>query len=441
MEKENTENIKEKYNYNIGFGNHFESEAIPGSLVKGKNNPQKCPFNLYAEQINGTSFTQPRHLNLKTWLYKLKPTVGHSKHKEFDGFKNFISSFSSDNKDLKITPDQLRWKPLPLKDGNFLEGIITYCGAGSTEMKNGLGIHMYSCSKPMDINSAYYSADGDTLIVPQKGKLDITTEMGKLEVEPWEFCVIPRGIKFHVSVDEQCRGYICELYKGHFRPIERGPIGSNGLANERDFVSPVAWYEDRECEFTVYTKFMGKFFTSTYDRSVFDVVSWHGNYLPYKYNIKYYNTIGSISYDHPDPSIFTILSACSDDPYTSVCDFVVFNPRWLVAEDTFKPPYYHRNTMTEFMGNIDGIYDAKEEGFSPGAASLHSCMSGHGPEYSVFEKASNCDLKPVKLENTLSFMFETCFIMHVNKNSLEHSDENYIDCWKGIKKNFDLKSN
>lgn len=440
-----TKSYDDKYKYLVGFGNYFESEAVEGSLIKGCNNPQKCPKNLYAEQINGTSFTQPRHLNLRSWQYKIKPTVGHTKHTSVDEeFPNFISDFGEDHKDLIVTPDQLRWKPYPLqkKDSkvDFIHGIFSYCGAGSAQLKTGISIHLFSCNSSMDKNSAYYSADGDMLIVPQLGTLDITTEFGKLIVSPWEFCVIPRGVKFHVALEKEdtdCRGYICEIYRGHFRPIERGPIGSNGMANERDFLSPTAWYEDRECDFKVYTKFMGKFFTSQYDRSVFDTVAWHGNYVPFKYNIKHYNTIGTITFDHPDPSIFTVLSACSDDPYTSICDFVVFNPRWLVGENTFRPPYYHRNTMTEFMGNVDGVYDAKEEGFSPGAASLHSCMSGHGPEYQVFEKASNVDLKPQKLENTLSFMFETCFIMKVNKKSLELcQDTNYIDCWKDFKKLF-----
>ena len=378
-------------------------------------------------------------------MYKIKPTVGHSKHKEIDDsmFSNFISNFG-EHKDLQTTPDQIRWRPIPLpekeKKVDFIQGIFTYCGVGSPDLKTGMGIHLYSCNVSMDENSAFYSADGDLLIVPQKGCLDITTELGKLLVSPWEIVVIPRGIKFHVKVDSECRGYINEIYRGHYRPIERGPIGSNGLANERDFMVPVAWYEDRKCDFTVICKFMGKFFSSQYDRSVFDTVAWHGNYVPYKYNLKNYNTIGTITYDHPDPSIFTVLSAATDDPYTSLCDFVIFNPRWLVGENTFRPPYYHRNTMTEFMGNIDGIYDAKEEGFSPGSASLHSCMSGHGPEYQVFEKASNIDLKPHKLENTLSFMFETNFIMKINKNSLLNGrrDEDYIDCWKGMKNNFIL---
>ena len=447
MEKEIVKENKnigkdDKYKYLIGFNNYFESEAIEGSLIRGCNNPQKCPMDLYAEQINGTSFTQPRHLNLRSWMYKIKPTVGHSKHVDVsDKFPNFISDFADgSNKDLIVTPDQLRWKPIPLKKEDekvcFLQGITTYCGAGEPGMKAGIAIHSYSCNISMDVNSAFYSADGDFLIVPQLGDLDITTEMGKLYVTPYEFVVIPRGIKFNVSVSGSSRGYICELYRGHFRPIERGPIGSNGMANERDFCAPTAWYENRECKFTVYSKFLGKIFTSEYDRSVFDTVAWHGNYVPFKYNLKYYNTMGTITFDHPDPSIFTVLSAASDDPYTSVCDFVIFNPRWLVGEDTFRPPYYHRNTMTEFMGNIDGVYDAKEQGFSSGAASLHSCMSGHGPEYSVFEKGSKSELKPQKLENTLSFMFETCFIMKVNKKSFEFKDEEYIDCWKGFKNLF-----
>lgn len=406
------------------------------------NNPQKCPKGLYAEQLSGTSFTQPRHLNLRTWLYKIRPTVGHTKHTELkEKYPFFISDFS-DDREFTTTPDQLRWKPLAFPPENskvdFLQGVRTYCGVGSPSLKNGLSIHLYSCNSPMEKDSAFYSADGDLLIVPQQGALDIVTELGKLYVNPLEIVIMPRGIRFHVSVNGNSRGYMTEIYKSHFRAPDRGPIGSNGLANERDFQAPVAWSEDRSCQFKVLVKYQGKFFETSYDHSIFDTVSWHGNYYPMKYDLNLYNTMGTITYDHPDPSIFTVLTANSDEPNTALCDFVIFNPRWLVAEKTFRPPYYHRNTMTEFMGNVFGVYDAKEEGFVPGSASLHSCMTGHGPESAVFEKASNSELKPQKLEDTLSIMFETCFMLKMTKFSMceENQDPNYIKCWENMKKHF-----
>jgi len=301
---------------------------------------------------------------------------------------------------------------------------------------------MYSCNTSMDINSAFYTADGDILLVPQCGNLNITTELGKLYVTPKEICVIPRGMKFNVGVEGKSRGYFCEIYKGHFLLPELGPIGSNGLANARDFKIPEAWYEDRECDFKVICKYQGKFFEYHKKHSEFNIVAWTGNYVPYKYNLENFNTMGSISFDHPDPSIFTVLTASTDEPGVALCDFVIFPPRWLVQENTFRPPYYHRNTMSEFMGNISGVYDAKEEGFVPGSASLHSCMSGHGPESIVFEKASTVKLEPQKIGvNSLAFMFETTYMLKFPRLNFkeENLDLKYNDCWNSLKKNFNEK--
>ena len=420
----------------MGYGNTFESEAIEGSLIRGRNNPQKCPLGLYAEQLSGTSFTQPRHKNLRTWLYRIKPTVGHSKHTEVDSeeFKYFVSDFDSKPEQFTLTPDQLRWKsfPLPKKEDkvDFIHGIFTYCGVGSPLMKDGIAMYMYSCNVSMSENSAFYSADGDFLIVPQLGELVITTETGKMTVKPKEIAVIPRGMRYRVEVEGNSRGYICEIFKGHYVLPELGPIGSNGLANARDFETPVAWFEDRDCDFTVISKFGGKFFSCKYQHSIFNTVAWWGNYLPFKYDLNKYNSMGTITFDHPDPSIFLVLNAPTDEAGTSLCDFVIFSPRWLVGEDTFRPPYYHRNTMNEFMGNIAGVYDAKEEGFNPGSASLHSCMSGHGPETAVFEKASNKELVPEKVgEGSLAFMFETAYTMKIPKFALQETslDNGYIN--------------
>lgn len=299
-------------------------------------------------------------------------------------------------------------------------------GAGSPQLKTGLSISYFSLKSNMsDKKLAMYSADGDLIIVPQEGQLKITTEFGRLTCGSKEICVIPRGVKFSVDISgDHARGWISEVYKGHFVIPDLGPIGSNGLANERDFEIPTAAYDDDVSEWTIYSRFAGKTFKYTQDHSPFDVVAWHGNYYPFRYDLNKYNTIGTISYDHPDPSIFTVLTVQTDEPGQAVLDFVIFPPRWLVGEDTFRPPYYHRNTMSEFMGNIAGTYDAKEKGFIPGASSLHSCMSGHGPEAEVFEKASNAELKPMFIgKDSLAFMFETCYMMKLT----QHAAYKYVD--------------
>ena len=422
--------------YLSGFGNHFSSEAIPGSLPAAQNAPQKCPKDLYAEQLTGTAFTAPRHLNQRTWLYKIRPTVaGQTPYEAIDA-----GSFTNDFSKFVFNPSQLRWKEFPLvkesESVDFVQGIKTMAGTGDPASKHGLAIYMYSCNRSMD-NKAFYSSDGDFLIVPQQGPLLLKTELGKLHVEPQEIAVIPRGIKFSVSVDSVSRGYICEIFSGHLRLPELGPIGANGLANPKDFLAPNAYFEDLEGTFEVQTKFAGELFRYTVDHSVFDVVAWSGNYYPYKYDLRKYNTMGTVSFDHPDPCIFTVLTCPTAEAGVAVLDFVIFPPRWMVAEHTFRPPYYHRNTMTEFMGNIAGTYDAKTVGFLPGTASLHSCMAGHGPEAGVFDKASNMELAPVRFpDNHMQFMFETTYILKINKECLEWLDNDYLHCWGGLKKLF-----
>lgn len=311
---------------------------------------------------------------------------------------------------------------------------------------------IYACNTSME-NEAFFSSDGDILIVPQEGNIRVMTEFGPLEAEPKHIIVIPRGTKFAVSVDGETKGYYCEVYDGHFTLPDLGPIGTNGNANPRDFEYPKAKYFDEEKEMRVVQKYLGKFFEYKIPHSIFDVVAWHGNYVPFKYDCNHFNTMGSISFDHPDPSIFTVLTVQSTDPGQAACDFVIFPPRWLSMENTFRPPYYHRNTMNEFMGNIAGSYDAKEKGFVPGASSLHSCMSAHGPEAEVLEKASTMELKPTKVgEGCLAFMFETAYTMKVTRKFMHQFDqetegknvdpngvveEDYYKCWEGIKRLFD----
>jgi len=424
--------------YQTGFGNEFATEAVEGALPVGQNSPQKAPLGLYAEQFSGTAFTVPRATNKRTWTYRIRPSVLHRPFEQID-HKLFRSSPFDE---IVTTPNQLRWDPLPVptEPTDFIDGITTIAGNGDLFAQTGIAIHIYACNKGMG-ERYFYNADGEMLIVPEMGRLGILTELGLLQVGPGSVAAIPRGLKFRVEPaadDKPCRGYICENYGQQFRLPELGPIGANGLANSRDFETPIAWYEDVEGKFELVAKFGGNLWSCEIDHSPLDVVAWHGNYAPYRYDLRRFNTIGSISFDHPDPSIFTVLTSPSGEPGVANCDFVIFPDRWLVAENTFRPPWYHRNTMSEYMGLIYGAYDAKEEGFVPGGGSLHNQMSAHGPDQDAFDKASNVDLKPQKLEGTMAFMFESRYIIRATKFAMETSQlqHEYSDVWQGLKKNF-----
>jgi len=430
----------QKHKYQKGFGNEFISEARP-NVVPDQNNPLKCNEGLYAEQISGTSFTVPRHDNKRTWVYRALPSVVHSQFKKIDNNLLFRGSFES----LEPNPSQKRWEPIPLEsiDGkkvDFTQGLITTCGAGSPSMKTGLAIHHYVCNDSMK-NKAMYNSDGEMLIVPQVGRLDIQTELGYLEVEVGEIIVIPRGIYFSVTLtDGPSRGYICEIYECQFHLPNLGVVGANALAYARHFMYPVAAYDieiEETIPFQIINKFQNQLFSSTKASSPFNVVGWAGNYAPYKYDLNKFMTINSVSFDHPDPSIYCVLTAPTNTPGVSVCDFVIFPTRWIVMEHTFRPPYFHRNVMCEYMGLIRGIYDAKPNSFKPGGASLHNCMSAHGPDADAFNVWSNKELKPEKLENTMAFMFETCYIVNVTPYAETHDvDVEYWKSWQSLKNNF-----
>ncbi|HEX7645778.1 MAG TPA: homogentisate 1,2-dioxygenase [Noviherbaspirillum sp.] len=422
--------------YQSGFGNEFATEALPGALPQGQNSPQRAPYGLYAEQLSGTAFTAPRGANRRSWLYRIRPAAQHSPFTAFEHAR-FVSDFSG----LPTSPNQLRWDPLPAPGAptDFIEGIVTMAGNGDPSSQSGCGIHLYAANRSMD-NRFFYNADGEMLIVPQAGRLRFKTEMGVLEVEPQEIAVIPRGVRFQVELpDGTARGYICENFGALLRLPDLGPIGSNGLANPRDFLTPVASYEDREGDFELVAKFCGQLWTARIGHSPLDVVAWHGNFAPYKYDLHRFNTIGSISYDHPDPSIFLVLQSQSDTPGVDDIDFVIFPPRWLAAENTFRPPWFHRNIASEFMGLVHGEYDAKAGGFVPGGASLHNCMSGHGPDAATFDKASAIDTSvPQKVGDTMAFMFETRRVIRPTRFALESPQlqRNYTDCWQGLGKLF-----
>lgn len=423
--------------YQTGFANEFATEALPGALPEGQNSPQKCAYGLYAEQISGTAFTAPRAHNRRTWTYRIRPAAMHQPFEQIGNGK-IVSNFN----EIAATPNQLRWNPLPMPDEptDFIGSWVTMAGNGSPDSGSGLAIHLYCANLDMG-NRYFYNADGELLIVPQQGRLRIATELGVLEIEPQEIAVIPRGIRFQVSLlDGSARGYVCENFGAMLRLPDLGVIGSNGLANPRDFQTPVAAYEDREGEFQLIAKFSGNLWRAEIGHCPLDVVAWHGNFAPYKYDLRRYNTIGSISYDHPDPSIFLVLQSPSTAPGVDVIDFVIFPPRWLAAENTFRPPWFHRNIASEFMGLVHGEYDAKAEGFVPGGSSLHNTMSGHGPDAGTFDKASASDTsKPGKVGDTMAFMFESCNIMRPTPYALNSPalQQNYAQCWQGLRKNFD----
>ena len=425
--------------YLIGFGNEFATEALPGALPVGRNSPQRAPYGLYAEQLSGTAFTAPRHSNRRSWLYRIRPAAVHG---TFAALPH--DHFHSDFGVGPVAPAQLRWSPPPLPGEaqamDFIDGLFTMAGNGGPQQLTGVGIHMYVANRDMD-GRFFYNADGELLIVPQLGRLRIATEMGLLEVEPQEIAVIPRGVRFSVALpDGQARGYVCENFGALLKLPDLGPIGSNGLANSRDFLTPQATYQDDEGDFELVAKFQGHLWRADIGHSPLDVVAWHGNYAPYKYDLRRFNAIGSISYDHPDPSIFLVLHSPSDTPGVSNMDLAIFPPRWLVAQDTFRPPWFHRNIASEFMGLIHGEYDAKADGFVPGGASLHNCMTGHGPDAATFDKASTADLsRPDILTDTMAFMFETRAVIRPTAQALQSTQlqENYIEAWAGLGKNFD----
>jgi len=422
--------------YLSGFGNEHATEALPGTLPEGQNSPQ-CPARgLYTEQISGTPFTAPRGHNRRSWLYRIRPSAMHPPFRRIDDGLVRSAPFA----EAEAPPNRLRWDPLPYPDRptDFVDGLVTIGGNGDASSRTGVAIHIYRTNRPMT-DRAFYDADGELLIVPQEGRLRLRTELGVVEAAPGEIALVPRGIRFRVALpDGRARGYVCENYGTLFRLPELGPIGANGLANPRDFLTPSASFEDADEKCEIVVKFEGHLWASVLDHSPFDVVAWHGNYAPCKYDLARFNTIGSVSFDHPDPSIFTVLTAPTEIPGTANCDFVIFPPRWAVAEHTFRPPWFHRNTMNEFMGLVHGVYDAKATGFVPGGFSLHNCMAAHGPDHATWERAAAAELQPQKIADTLAFMFETRLVIRPTRFALDTPalQRDYDDCWSGFEKRF-----
>ena len=422
--------------YLAGFGNQFVSEAVEGALPQGRNSPQRAPHGLYAELISGSAFTAPRHQNQRTWVYRRQPSVVAGAYAPYE--QPYWKSGAAEGE--AAPPDPLRWHPIPVPDAplDFVDGVRTILVNGDPDAQTGIAAHLVLMNRSMD-GRAFVNADGEMLVVPQQGSLSIVTELGVLDAKPGEIVLLPRGIAFSVKVDGPARAYVCENHGAPFRLPELGPIGSNGLANPRDFLAPAAAFEDRQGRpYEIVRKFGGRLWHTRQPRTPFDVVAWHGNLAPLKYDTANFMTIGSISFAHPDPSILTVLTSPSDTPGTANCDFVIFPPRWMVAEDTFRPPWYHRNVMSEFMGLVHGQYDAKPEGFRPGGMSLHNCMVPHGPDAEAFDKASSARLAPHKLDNTLAFMFESRWRFRPTAFALgsDALDTKYAECWSGLKDRF-----
>jgi len=427
----NPRRMTDALDYLTGFGGHFETEAVSGALPKGRNSPQRPAFGLYAEQLSGSSFTMARHENRRSWLYRMRPTADHRPFVAYDGAPLFAPGPVGE----PLAPNRLRWDPPgDLPEGkDFVDGMVTMLVNRPPHELEGVAVHLYRASRSME-RRVFVDADGELLIIPQSGTLRMSTELGRLDVAPGSIAVVPRGVKFRVEVDGEARGYVAENHGLPFRLPDLGPIGANGLANPRDFETPVAWFEDKDEPTEVIQKSLGHLWTTTLDHSPLDVVAWHGNYAPYRYELSRFNAIGTISFDHPDPSIFTVLTSPSNLAGRANADFVIFPPRWLVGEDTFRPPWFHRNVMSEAMGLIHGAYDAKAEGFAPGGLSLHNLMSGHGPDLDSWRKASDAELKPVKIEGTMAFMVETCWPYRPTQYALERAQPDYDQAWAGFPK-------
>jgi homogentisate 1,2-dioxygenase len=427
-----------KLAYQSGFGNTFSTEALRGALPAAQNSPQHPPQGLYPEVLSGSAFTAPRAENLSSWLYRLRPSAMHGPFRRIGS--GLVRSGPFD--EVEASPNRLRWDPLPLpsRPTDFIDGLFTFAGSGDPAAQSGLAVHVYRANRSMK-GRCFYSIDGELMFVPQQGALLLFTELGKLHAAPGEIAVVPKGVRFRVEVDGPSRGYLCENYGAPFRLPELGPIGSQGLAQKRHFLAPVAAFEDKRGKCEVVAKFLGQLWAAELDHSPLDVVAWHGNYAPYKYDLAKFMVINTVSFDHADPSIFTVLTSPSgtDGGMRGVanCDFVIFPPRWQVAEHSFRPPWFHRNIMSELMGLVRGAYDAKAEGFLPGGISIHNCMSAHGPDLASYGKGSSKALMPEKIENTLAFMWESRYVFRPTAAALKAKQlqRDYDKVWNGFKPN------
>ncbi len=403
-----------------GFGNYHATEAMPGALPSNQNSPQLCPHGLFAEQLSGSAFTQPRPQNLYSWLYRSKPSVAQNDFVPYP--QHATQTFAKAQ-----PPNPMRWSPFPTPSTpqDFLEGLFHVAG------NQRLNAYIYRCTSSMD-KKFFNNHDGELLFVPYQGELLLRTEFGALTIKPGWIAVIPRGVTFTVELlTNYACGYLCENGAAPLTLPQLGPIGANGLANPRHFLYPTASVDDSLEDVDIICKHQNYFWISEGNHTPLNVVAWHGRYAPYTYDLSLFNTINTVSFDHPDPSIFTVLTSPSNTSGVAHLDFVIFPPRWMVAENTFRPPYYHRNIMSELMGLIEGEYDAKQDGFSVGGVSIHNCMIPHGPDAETHQLAIKETLEPNRYKDTLAFMFESYLPWRVTKDALAHPlrQLDYTSCW------------
>lgn len=416
--------------YLSGFGNEHATEALPGALPVGRNSPQKLPYGLYAEQVNGSAFTVPRSENQRSWLYRIYPTAAA----QGAWARTHNERLDESDEPLETSPERCRWRPWTAEVGeiDFVDGLFRLCQSGGARERRGMSLYVYAANRSMR-NRVFSSVDGELIILPQQGSIRVRTEMGNLRVEPGEMVLLPRGIRFSVELQgDACKGFVCENLGMAFRLPERGLIGANGLANARDFLAPVAAYEVDDTRFESIAKFGGRIWSSTLSRTPFDVVAWHGTYAPFKYDMRRFNAVHSVSYDHTDPSVFTALTSPSGIAGVANVDFAVLPPRWIVANETFRPPYYHRNIMSEIVVSLRGAPESRGTEYHVGSCHVHNAMAPHGPDPEILQKASNAPLAP-RWEDTLMVMFESFLPYGVPREAAQARDRdtNYESNWDG----------
>ncbi|ORX94816.1 homogentisate 1,2-dioxygenase [Clohesyomyces aquaticus] len=423
------------YSYQCGFGNRFASESIPSVLPRGQNCPQRVKYDLYSEQLNGSSFVSARQALQHVWMYRIRPSVVHGELSRSDLNSKLEAYFGPANPRVEYNPSQQAWNPFPVPEASpsssidFVHGLRTVAGQGDPTSKQGIAIHIYTANASMQ-NRAFCNNDGDFLILPQQGRLDIQTELGNVMVRPGELAVIQAGIRFKVSLpDGPSRGYIQEIFGAHYELPELGPIGSNGMALPRDFEYPVASFDlDSSSIWEIVYKLAGTLHSCHQPHTPFDVVAWHGNYAPYKYAIEKFINMANVERDQADPTIYCVLTARSIIPGVSLTDFLVFTPKWISTTNTFRPPYYHRNMSTEVMGLVYGTYGGSSHVLEPGGLSYEASYMPHGETYETWKMATTQDLRPTRAcEDTLAFMFHVSVPLMLTQWAMESPARNPTD--------------
>ncbi|KAH9874017.1 hypothetical protein IAQ61_004645 [Plenodomus lingam] len=404
------------YNYQAGWGNRHQSEVIPGTLPVAQNNPQEVRFGLYTEGITYSAFAAPRAHNYSTYMYRCRPAAAHNGYVPFESKSNIQNCFLSLNPKVATLPEQAEWRPFPLPKEeekiDFANGLHTLAGSGDPNIREGLALYVYMINSSME-RRAFCNADGDFLICAQLGTLDIVTEMGKIFLQPGEICVIQRGIRFCMNLapdTKVARGYITEVWGSMWELPDLGPLGGHGLANPRDFLYPVAAIDDNlHVDWQIVNKINGELVAIQQDHSPFDLVAWHGNVVPYKYDLTKFSSQNSTSIDHTDPSIFTVLTAKSRDPLTPLADFLWFGPRWDVATNTFRLPYFHRNSASEFLACLYGQGLGRSDDFQPGGGSFEGGHTPHGGFHEGYQHGMRIhESQPEKiLTEQLTIMIES----------------------------------